>query len=324
MNTGPLVSVIIPTFNRAAQVGNAIDSVQHQTYQNVEIIIVDDGSTDDTPDVLAGYGSTVRVVTQKNRGVAAARNAGLNASRGDVITMLDSDDAWLPSKVERQMRILDAAGVSVPACLCNAIVEHEGGPETTTFDIAELHPAVEEGVWTNPTEVLLTRFVLFAQTIAVRRTAVEKVGLFDESLQVLEDHEWALRLSLVGPWAFLSQPLVRYSRNSPGSLAERALRDELFHRDCQVRMRTSFDQRLAEAGGTAAQATLSRVERRVSSALLLLCRLSRRNGLLTKVAGAWPRHLDKYRKAVYRRTPWYPQMRVQNLTSRERAATPPR
>ena len=100
----PLVSVIIPTFNRATMVVEAVDSVLAQSYQPLEIIVVDDGSTDDTAVRLSGYGERIKVIRRPlNRGVSAARNCGIRQSCGHYLALLDSDDLWLPDKIERQM-----------------------------------------------------------------------------------------------------------------------------------------------------------------------------------------------------------------------------
>jgi len=100
---GPLVSVIIPTFNRAWAVGRAIDSVLEQDYRPFELIVVDDGSTDQTAEILARYGDQLTVVCRENRGVSAARNAGVARAQGDLIAFLDSDDFWRPQKLTVQV-----------------------------------------------------------------------------------------------------------------------------------------------------------------------------------------------------------------------------
>jgi glycosyltransferase involved in cell wall biosynthesis len=101
------VSVIISVFNGARYLGAAIDSVLGQTWPGVELIVVDDGSTDTTPDVIAGYGSRIVSIRQENRGVSAARNVGLHAAKGPFLALLDADDIWLPEKVARQMEYLE-------------------------------------------------------------------------------------------------------------------------------------------------------------------------------------------------------------------------
>ena len=99
----PEASVIIPAYNHARFVGEAVESVLLQTAASREVIVVDDGSTDDTARVLAGFGGRIRVIRQPNRGVAAARNAGAALASGDVLTWLDADDTWWPRKLERQL-----------------------------------------------------------------------------------------------------------------------------------------------------------------------------------------------------------------------------
>src|SRR5258708_6914008 len=104
----PLVSIIIPAYNRKAMLFDAVASVLAQSYRDWELIVVDDGSTDGTADDLhARFGSRVRLIAQSRRGVAAARNLGVRSARGDYIAFLDSDDFWLPRKLERQMAFME-------------------------------------------------------------------------------------------------------------------------------------------------------------------------------------------------------------------------
>ena len=104
----PKVSVIIPVFNGAETIGRALQSVFAQTFTDYEIVVVNDGSTDDTASVLAGYGEKIRVVSQSNRGLSAARNAGIAASQGEYVALLDDDDQWLPEKLALCVPVLDA------------------------------------------------------------------------------------------------------------------------------------------------------------------------------------------------------------------------
>src|SRR5271156_2731884 len=104
----PRVSVVIPIYNGAATIGRALQSLFDQTFTDFEIVCVDDGSTDDTPSVLAGYGDRIRVIRQSNRGLPGARNAGVAASRGQLIALIDHDDQWLPQKLELTVTALEA------------------------------------------------------------------------------------------------------------------------------------------------------------------------------------------------------------------------
>ncbi len=225
-----LVSAIIPTYNRARTIERAVNSVLGQSWQPMEVIVVDDGSTDQTTDILARYGDRIRLIRQKNQGPSAARNAGIMAARGEIISFLDSDDSWLPDKVERQVKLLQATeSQGVVCCVSNARMEFLSGTKYS-FAAASLHPRHEEGIWSNPAKVLVTRFLFFNQVVAVRRTALEETGYFRPG--IMEDYDLALRLSLVGPWAFIADPLVVWyeekgdnlSRtHSPREITERAL-----------------------------------------------------------------------------------------------------
>lgn len=218
-----LVSVIIPAYNREHTVRRAVDSVLAQTYQSLEVIVVDDGSTDRTAEVLADYGIKIRLLRQENQGASAARNTGIKAATGGIISFLDSDDAWQPEKTERQVRLMHrAASLGVGCCVCNAQMIHADGRASTSFAVAGLQPDRPEGVWTNATEVLLTRFLLFNQVVAVRREALEKAGLFRPDLRIMEDYDLALRLSLTGPWGFIADPLTTWHGGAENSLSKAA------------------------------------------------------------------------------------------------------
>ncbi|MCL5281677.1 MAG: glycosyltransferase family 2 protein [Planctomycetes bacterium] len=214
----PLVSIIIPTFNRAGIVTRAIDSVLHQTYRPVHVIVVDDGSTDETPEVLKAYGSAIVYVRQGNAGPAAARNRGIRESEGDLIAFLDSDDLWLTTKLERQVALLQDAGPAVPCCLCNTLMKMPKRREASSFAIAWVNMREPEGLWLNPAAVLATRFVLFCQAALVRREFLLQCRDFDERLWLMEDHDLALRLALRGPWAFIREPLAVWcgGHDTPG------------------------------------------------------------------------------------------------------------
>jgi glycosyltransferase involved in cell wall biosynthesis len=204
-----LVSVIIPTYNRADTVAASVESALNQSYPDIEVIVVDDGSTDGTAEALAGHRGRITVIHQENAGPSAARNRGAAAAKGEIIAFLDSDDHWLPEKIERQVDLMRRAGPDVCSCVCNAIVMGEGGIEVgRTFDFAGLDFSFSEGVWTNPQSVLSTRFLLFNQVVAIRREAFETLGGFNPELRLLEDYELALRLSSFGAWAVIRDPLV--------------------------------------------------------------------------------------------------------------------
>jgi glycosyltransferase involved in cell wall biosynthesis len=310
MKDQPLVSVIIPTYNRAAFIADAIESVKCQTYQSVEIIVVDDGSTDDTLVWLERYRDDVRVLTQSNRGPAAARNTGLRAARGEIVALLDSDDVWEPHKLARQIRLLQRAGPDVPCCICNAWMVFPDGSRQETFDYARLFPSVSEGVWLNPAEIFASRFVLFAQTAAIRRAVLERIGGFDESLRFHEDHELPLRLAIEGPWVFIKDPLVSYRRDSPGSYAAIAMLDDLRLSGCVLQMWQSLYERVRASG---APSDLRRLFWRKLQAAKVGLRTTEWKHSPNRFQAAVARHvvaINRYQRALYRRLPWYPEMKV--------------
>jgi glycosyltransferase involved in cell wall biosynthesis len=214
------VSAIVPTFNRASTIEACLNSILAQTWRPLEIIVVDDGSTDHTAHVLQRYGNDIRVYRQRNAGASAARNLGIRSANGQILSFLDSDDTWEPEKTERQVDLLrSTSGVGTTCCVSNARMLGCDGSVATSFEIAGLNPQTPEGVWLNPTEVLLTRFLFFNQVVAVWRHVLDRTGHFREDMPILEDYDLALRLSLSGPWAFTCEPLVNWRGGATNSLS---------------------------------------------------------------------------------------------------------
>lgn len=309
MNQGQLVSVIIPTYNRANSIGRTLDSILAQTYSPIEIIVVNDGSTDDTKSRLEHYGQKIHVVHQENAGPSAARHTGAKVSRGEFLAFVDSDDIWLPEFLERSMSALQKAGSDVPCCVTNAVLRRTSGKHkrNTSFDSSTLYPKYPEGLWCNATEVLVSRFLQTSQTSVIRRVAYEKAGGFDPSFRCGEDHDLALRLSLLGPWAFIAEPLVVW-RQSQESISRALQHDDLPLRQVELLMWRRFEK-LAEPYGEKLVRKARRQLKRTQADLD-----SRRNGQAT-VSGpeflSGPYQLfGRAMRAAYRRTPWYPKMKT--------------
>jgi GT2 family glycosyltransferase len=218
----------MPTYNRAKLLGRAIDSALAQTAAELcEIIVVDDGSTDNTADVVAAYGSRVRYLRQANAGASAARNAGIRASTGEFVAFLDSDDLWEPDKIERQL----AAFVRWPEAVL------VGGRAADRFadGRVRLHPlppiALDE-----PADFFLpllrTNF-LATLTVMVRREALAGIELFPEDVQRFEDYHLWVRLACRGPGVYVSAPLATYNADTPGSLSQD--REAMLAAEIQVR-----------------------------------------------------------------------------------------
>ena len=306
MKNAPLVSVVIPTYNRANLVCQTIDNVLEQTYENYEIIIVDDGSTDDTQRKLEKFRDKVRIVTQANSGPAVARNRGASISRGDIIAFQDSDDLWQPSKLARQVHLMEM-NRSVPCCLCGIAMRFENGKPFTSFDHSLVRLDRHEGLWLNVLDVLATRFILFNQAAAIRRAAFEKIGGFAEDLRYLEDYDLPLRLALEGPWAFIRDALVTYGAGSPASFSEQAKADPVVLQECEVavfeRIIGRLETKTLDSSVRRSLARRARVARRRLAAL----NFRQTHQGIGAVASELIVGFDRYWLAALRKAPWFPQ-----------------
>src|SRR5258706_4512593 len=205
------VSVIIPTFNSAALVAAAVDSALAQTTLPTEILVIDDGSTDDTRQRLCCYGDRLEYLHQQNRGVAAARNRGLKEATGEFIAFLDADDVWHPKKLERQLAAMTAnPDISL---LGTSTSDWPAHPPADTHDTSAIHLM--------PWQKLAVKNHLVTSSVIVRRAALARVGNFDTALQGPEDHDLWLRIAEIATVAILDAPLTGY-RDAPGSLSRQA------------------------------------------------------------------------------------------------------
>jgi glycosyltransferase involved in cell wall biosynthesis len=195
----PLVSVIIPTYNRCSLLGEAIASVQTQSYGCIEIVVVDDGSTDDTAEMLRGYGSTLKVLEQPNRGVSAARNTGIRSTHGELIAFLDSDDYWLPNKVERQVQLFQH---QPKAKICQT-------EETWVRNNVRVNPRQRHTKYGGFIfEHTLPLCLISPSAVMLRRELFEEVGLFDEKLPACEDYDLWLRITWKYPVHLIDESLI--------------------------------------------------------------------------------------------------------------------
>jgi glycosyltransferase involved in cell wall biosynthesis len=195
----PQVSVVIPTYNRAWCLGEAVDSVLAQRFRDFELIVVDDGSTDATAAVLAGYGGTIRILQQENRGVSAARNAGIAAARGELIAFLDSDDIWLPVKLWRQVEFFNRYPEAL-ICQTEEVWVRNG----RRVNPGRRHRKPEGMIFEPSLELCLVS----PSAVMVRRELFDRVGRFDESLPACEDYDLWLRVSCRFPVHLIETPLI--------------------------------------------------------------------------------------------------------------------
>ena len=208
----PLVSVIVPVYNMDKYVAETIDSVLSQTFQDVEVIVVDDGSTDQTPSILARYGSRIGVIRQENRGCPAALNRGIREARGQWIAWVSADDVWEPTKLKRQV---DATRDS-----------RHAGVLYTDYVYIDKDGKVLSGehfpcpITRRKTILRLIRrcFVNGSSTL-INRNVFEAVGLYDENDRLTFDWDMWLRIALVYKFFHVPEPLVRYRIHSEQSSA---------------------------------------------------------------------------------------------------------
>jgi glycosyltransferase involved in cell wall biosynthesis len=230
------VSVVLPTYDRAPLITRAIRSVLEQTFTDFELIVVDDGSTDGTPDAVADIAdSRLRFIELgENRGAAAARNVGIRAASAPFVAFQDSDDEWLPTKLERHMRAFGTAGPDVGVVYSDMERIWDDGRR-------EYHrsPDVVRGVLLDP----VTRFYqvcrLGIQSTVIRRECFAEVGDFNETFPALEDLELFVRLSRRYLFRHLDVPLVRYyetnglSKNMPAKIVARRLLLTLYGKELE-------------------------------------------------------------------------------------------
>jgi glycosyltransferase involved in cell wall biosynthesis len=205
----PLVSVVVPAYNSAGTLEQTVRSVLGQTVRDLETIIVDDGSSDDTLAVARAIEDPrVRVLTRENGGASAARNTGIEQAKGTWVAFVDSDDVWLPEKLERQLTYLDAHP-DVHAVQTGAFI--------VDADLRVLHVRAckpsQDALWET---LLFQNLPAFPSTVMIRRSKLEEIGFFDTRLEILEDWDLAIRASRFCNLRSIEEPLTLY-RTHPGN-----------------------------------------------------------------------------------------------------------
>jgi glycosyltransferase involved in cell wall biosynthesis len=203
MNSTPLVSVVIPAYNAAWCIRRAVDSVLAQSFRDFELIVVDDGSTDDTAAILAGYGDALRVVSKPNGGLSSARNAGIAAAQGKYVAFLDADDWWLPGKLATQVALME----SRPDLLFCSTVSGVQTPEGQR--LADWRCGRDDRRSALECIFAVNAFVAGSgSAVLAKREAFQRAGSFDESLRSLEDIDMWMRLAALGGFSCIDETLV--------------------------------------------------------------------------------------------------------------------
>ena len=273
-----LVSVIIPNHNYGRYLKAAIESVLGQSYPRHEIIVVDDGSTDESLEVLRSYGDRIKWFQQSRQGVSAARNRGIQESRGEFVAWLDSDDRWHPEKLARQLVAFDRPSVGMVYC-GRQLIDGEGRwlqtqqPRHSGWllkDIALLRWAQAPG----------------GSTALVRRTCLDRVGGFDPSLSTSADWDFWRRIACAYEIRIVPEPLVSY-RQHPSAMHRNV---ELFERDMLRAFSRMFNDPAAAAIHPLRRQCYSNLYVMVSGAYFHAGRWDRSLAYAWRSLLAWPRN----------------------------------
>lgn len=206
-----MISVIIPTYNSEKYICEAIDSVLCQTYKDYEIIIIDDGSTDNTRTIITERYPFIRYFYNDNRGVSYARNYGISKAQGDLVAFLDADDKWLPEKLEKQV-VLFSDDHKLGMAFTENYFFDDHGIRTSKLDKRK------RLLYGNIVRNIFVKSYLVTSTVMVRKCVFDDVGLFEEELNVAEDDNMWMRISMKYRIELIDEPLLLY-RITEGSLS---------------------------------------------------------------------------------------------------------
>jgi glycosyltransferase involved in cell wall biosynthesis len=234
--SNPTVSIIIPTYNCETYIAETLDSVVGQTFKDLEIIVIDDGSTDRTREIASSYGAAVRLVTQANSGVCKARNRGIREAAGRYLCLMDHDDYWFPDKLALQLEAMDRHPETglVYSTFSWWFADANGmfpSPESYTTERSPEGIDEEFSGWIY--HLLLLDCWVLTSAALIRAEVFEKCGLFDESLPYSEDWDLWLRISREYPFVKLKKSLTLYRQHAyQGNLVTRDIdyRTELLTR----------------------------------------------------------------------------------------------
>lgn len=207
----PKVSVVIPAYNSMKYLPDTLKSVWHQTYTDFEVILVNDGSSDNIKEWASQIkDSRFKFISQPNQGASAARNAGILASTGEYIALLDADDLWAPTKLETHVLCLDNHPEVGLVCSWTAMMNAQGQPTGRL-----LKPAADGNVYSK----ILVQNIVDCPSAVIRRSCFDKIGLFDTSIRYNEDWEMWIRIAAAYNFSVIQEPLVYY-RQHPNNVSK--------------------------------------------------------------------------------------------------------
>ena len=213
MSISQQVSVIMPAFNAEKTIGASVESVLGQTFENWELLVINDGSTDRTIDIMAQFNDKrIRLITQENQGVAAARNTGLRQASGEYVAFLDADDLWLPTKLEKQVALFNRSGIQLGL----VYTKHRGFIENLAQSFSM---DVDASIgYDNLYHRLLIMDYVPTLTVMIRASLIAEIGYFREDLRGTEDWDYWIRIAKYYALERVNEELALY-RISPNSLS---------------------------------------------------------------------------------------------------------
>ena len=271
------ISVIIPTYNRQFEVLRAVESVIKQTIKPFEIIVVDDGSTDNTESILSPVKEHIRYIKTENNGVSSARNRGILESRGDWIGFLDSDDTWHPQKLQRQLDVISKTNSLVCFCVCTDEKGHQ------LDDLNLIDPSLNQGEhqYYPPEDCrfFIHRTHLLVPSLLVEKKALMRVGLFDELLKVAEDTKLIYRLVLEHGFSVINQNLVGIcrERNTPGLSDTQGAENAYIRYGCYLQVQAEAYWAVFKISKTAAKTIRKNMLYFISRQAEIACALDKKN-----------------------------------------------
>ncbi len=232
MECQPLISVVVTCYNYGRYLKGCLDSILAQTYNNIEIVIVDDGSTDNTVDVMKSFRElpNLKYIRQNNAGQAHAKNVGINNSSGDFVAFLDADDLWCPDKLEKQIICFNNQVTGVVYCRASYIDEND---EILDHEMTGPYLQPKHGIVTK--WLLFDNFVQFSSSV-IRKECLERFGGFDESLKMGIDWDLWLRISTYYEFDYVDERLFYYRMGHSGQMSKNITER---HR-CSDRIMTKF------------------------------------------------------------------------------------
>ena len=246
----PRVSIIIPTYNCARYIGRALDSVCAQTYKDYEILVVDDGSTDDTKNVVMQYGRKVAYLYQQNRGVSAARNHAISKASGELLAYLDADDMWYSEKLERQVAFLDVHKECGMLHSEISVINEQDEIVHLRFN-QETKRSVPQGYCV---QALLKCSHIQTLTVVERRNCFDRAGAFDERLPIAQDYlHWIMIAAGGQEVGYLEEPLGKYRWRTGSLMGSRTGLLEDYVQICDILLQ---ENQFASRHGEEAAATL--------------------------------------------------------------------